>query len=116
MGNSEVIIDFRSDDELIENRDNIIIDFKTDLFDGTLQAIITDRILNMLLMPEDSQQIVSPLPIIIPCRILPPYGKLKIDTGRINPLLYKGDHYDPFEDDMVDCHLHLEIVSVQQDS
>ena len=41
------------------------------------------------------------------------HGKLKIDTGRINPLLYKGDHYDPFEDDMVDCHLRLEVVSCQ---
>ena len=43
------------------------------------------------------------------------HGKLKIDTGRINPLLYKGDHYDPFEDDMVEAHLHLEIVSILKD-
>ena len=58
---------------------------------------------------------MSPLPISIPCEVLPPYGKLKIDTGRINPLLYKGNHYDPFEDNMVDCHLHLEVASVQVD-
>lgn len=43
------------------------------------------------------------------------HGKLKIDTGRINPMLYKGNHYDPFEDDLVDCHLHLEIVSILRD-
>jgi hypothetical protein len=41
--------------------------------------------------------------------------KLKIDTGRINPLLYKGDHYDPFEDNMVEAHLHLEVVSILKD-
>lgn len=43
------------------------------------------------------------------------HGSLKIDTGRINPLLYKGDHYDPFQDEMVDCHLHLEVVSILKD-
>lgn len=41
--------------------------------------------------------------------------KLKIDTGRINPLLYKGDHYDPFEDNMVEAHLRLEVVSILKD-
>ena len=100
---------------LIDNRDGIWIDFKTDLFDGKLRAKITDRTLNHLLLPENCQEIASPLPITIPCDIVS-HGKLKIDTGRINPLLYKGNHYDPFEDNMVDCHLHLEVFSVQQDS
>ena len=30
-------------------------------------------------------------------------------------MLYKGDHYDPFEDELVDAHLHLEIVSIIKD-
>ncbi len=71
--------------------------------------------MSQLLLPGNSQEIASPLPITIPCDIME-HGKLKIDTGRINPLLYKGDHYDPFEDDMVECHLRLEVVSCQQDS
>ena len=53
-------------------------------------------------------------PIVVPCRLID-HGNLKIDTGRINPLLYKGGHYDPFESKMVDCHLHLEIVSILVD-
>lgn len=91
-----------------------MIDFKTDLFDGTLKALVDDRTLNMLLLPENCQEIASPLPITIPCQVID-HGRLKIDTGRINPLLYKGDHYDPFEDDMVEAHLHLEVTSVQVD-
>ena len=67
------------------------------------------------MLPANCQEIASPLPITIPCRLLPNHSPLKIDTGRINPLLYKGNHYDPFEDGMVDCHLHLEVFSVQQD-
>lgn len=114
VGKSEFILDFTKDDDLISNRDNIVIDFTTDLFDGVLRASITDDTLNLLLSPGICQQIKSPLPINIPCDILE-HGKLKIDTGRINPLLYKGNHYDPFEDQMIDCHLHLEVVSVQKD-
>lgn len=115
VGKSEFILDFDDDQDLISNRDNIIIDFHTDLFDGVLRANITDRTLDQLLVPQNCEEIKSPLPISIPCDILE-HGDLKIDTGRINPLLYKGDHYDPFEDDMVDCHLHLEVTSVQKDS
>ena len=111
VGHSEFILDFDNDDDLIKNRDNILIDFKTDLFDGVLRAVISDRTLDQLLVPQECQEIASPLPISMPCDILD-HGNLKIDTGRINPLLYKGDHYDPFEDDMVDCHLHLEVTSV----
>ena len=88
-----------------------MIDFTTDLFDGVLRAVITDQILDVLLAPDKCQQIKSPLPIDIPCEVID-HGHLKIDTGRINPLLYKGDHYDPFEDGMVEAHLHLEVVSV----
>ena len=90
-----------------------MIDFKTDLFDGTLKALVDDRTLNTLLLPENCQEIASPLPITIPCKLLPNHGPLKIDTGRINPLLYKGDHYDPFENDMVEAHLHLEVIACQ---
>ena len=104
-------MDFTSDDDLISNRDNIVIDFTTDLFDGVLRAVITDQILDVLLAPDKCQQIKSPMPIDIPCEVID-HGPLKIDTGRINPLLYKGDHYDPFEDGMVEAHLHLEVVSV----
>lgn len=111
VGNTEFILDFDNDDDLIKNRDNILIDFKTDLFDGVLRAVISDRTLDQLLVPQECQEIASPLPISMPCDILE-HGNLKIDTGRINPLLYKGDHYDPFEDDMVDCYLHLEVTSV----
>ena len=111
VGRSEFILDFNNDADLIDNRDGVVMEFKTDLFDGVLRARINDDTLNLLLAPESCQEIKSPLPINIPCDILE-HGKLKIDTGRINPLLYKGDHYDPFEDDMVDCHLHLEVVSV----
>ena len=114
VGNSEFILDFDDSDDLIQNRDNIVIDFHTDLFDGVLGAVITDRILDQLLVPQNCEEIASPLPISIPCNIID-HGNLKIDTGRINPLLYKGDHYDPFEDDMVDCYLHLEVTSVQKD-
>ena len=101
-----MILDFDNDDDLLKNRNNVIVDFKTDLFDGVLKVNFTDHIMNQLLLPENSQEIISPLPITISCDILE-HGKLKIDTGRINPLLYKGDHYDPFEDDMIDCHLRL---------
>lgn len=114
VGHSEFILDFDNDQDLIDNRDNILIDFKTDLFDGVLRATITDRTLDQLLIPQECEELAAPLPISIPCDILE-HGKLKIDTGRINPLLYKGDHYDPFEDDMVDCHLHLDVTSVQKD-
>lgn len=55
VGRSEFILDFDSDQDLIQNRDNIIIDFKTDLFDGSLQAIIDDRTLDTLLLPEQCQ-------------------------------------------------------------
>ena len=115
VGHSEVIMDFNDDSDLINNKNNILIDFKTDLFDGTLKAVITDRVLSQLILPDHCQEIASPLPITIPCKLLPNHSSLKIDTGRINPLLYKGDHYDPFEDDMIDCHLHLEVSSVQED-
>ena len=104
-------MEFDNDEDLIKNRDNISIEFRTDLFDGVLNAQITDRVLDQLLTPQPCEQIKSPLPISIPCVLLD-HGILKIDTGRINPLLYKGDHYDPFEDEMVDCHLHLEVFSV----
>ena len=114
VGQSEFILDFENDQDLIQNRDNILIDFKTDLFDGVLRAVITDRTLDQLLVPQECEEIKSPLPISMPCDILE-HGNLKIDTGRVNPLLYKGDHYDPFEDDMVDCYLHLEVTSVQKD-
>ena len=40
---------------------------------------------------------------------------MKIDTGRINPLLYKGNHYDPFESKLAECKLHLEVVSILKD-
>ena len=112
VGNSEFILDFESADDLIKNRDNILIDFKTDLFDGTLQAILSDIDLNALVVHNHEPKLEQR--ITIPCRVLD-HGKLKIDTGRINPLLYKGDHYDPFEDDMVEAHLHLEIVSILKD-
>lgn len=112
VGHSEFILDFDNDDDLIRNRDNIIIDFKTDLFDGTLQAILSDNDLNALVMHNHEPVLKDR--ISIPCRVLE-HGKLKIDTGRINPLLYKGDHYDPFEDDMVEAHLHLEVVSIMKD-
>ena len=46
VGNSEFILDFDDSDDLIQNRDNIVIDFHTDLFDGVLGAVITDRILD----------------------------------------------------------------------
>ena len=115
VGKSEFILDFDNDEDLVKNKNNIVIEFKTDLFDGVLKAIVDDRTLGMLTLPGNSQEIASPLPITIPCKILE-HGNLKIDTGRINPLLYKGDHYDPFEDNMVDCHLHLEVTSCQQDS
>lgn len=105
-------MDFESDQDLIQNKDNILIDFKTDLFDGTLQAILTDKDLNTLVMHNHCPKLETP--ITIPCRVLE-HGNLKIDTGRINPLLYKGDHYDPFEDDMVEAFLHLEIVSILKD-
>lgn len=114
VGHSEFILDFENDQDLIQNRDNILIDFKTDLFDGVLRPVITDRTLDQLLVPQNCEEIASPLPISMPCDILE-HGNLKIDTGRVNPLLYKGDHYDPFEDDMVDCYLHLEATSVQKD-
>ena len=51
VGNSEFILDFDDSDDLIQNRDNIVIDFHTDLFDGVLGAVITDRILDQLLVP-----------------------------------------------------------------
>jgi hypothetical protein len=44
-------LDFDNDDDLIKNRDNILIDFKTDLFDGVLRAVISDRTLDQLLVP-----------------------------------------------------------------
>lgn len=112
VGNSEFILDFDSDQDLIKNRDNIAMEFHTDLFDGSLRAILTDNDLDRLLMQNSTKKLEEP--IIIPCDILE-HGNLKIDTGRINPLLYKGDHYDPFEDEMVDCHLHLEVVAVLKD-
>ena len=112
VGHSEFMLDFESDEDLIKNKDSILIDFKTDLFDGTLQAILTDKDLNTIVMHNHAPKLDEPL--ILPCRVLE-HGKLKIDTGRINPLLYKGDHYDPFEDDMVEAHLHLEIVSIMKD-
>ena len=115
VGHSEFILDFNDDQDLIQNRDNIVIEFSTDLFDGALKAQISDKQLDQLLLPQNCEEIASPLPISIPC-VLVDHGGLKIDTGRINPLLYKGDHYDPFEDDMVDCYLHLEVTSVQRDS
>ena len=46
VGNSEFILDFDDSNDLIQNRDNIVIDFHTDLFDGVLGAMITDRILD----------------------------------------------------------------------
>ena len=46
VGNSEFILDFDDSNDLIQNRDNIVIDFHTDLFDGVLGAVITDRILD----------------------------------------------------------------------
>ena len=46
VGNSEFILDFDASNDLIQNRDNIVIDFHTDLFDGVLGAVITDRILD----------------------------------------------------------------------
>ena len=51
VGNTEFILDFYNDDDLIKNRDNILIDFKTDLFDGVLRAVISDRTLDQLLVP-----------------------------------------------------------------
>lgn len=51
VGNTEFILDFDNDNDLIENRDNILIDFKTDLFDGVLRAVISDRTLDQLLVP-----------------------------------------------------------------
>lgn len=55
MGKSEFILDFDNDADLIANRDNILIDFKTDLFDGVLRANITDRILDSLLTPQNCE-------------------------------------------------------------
>lgn len=46
VGNSEFILDFDDSNDIIQNRDNIVIDFHTDLFDGVLGAVITDRILD----------------------------------------------------------------------
>ena len=46
VGNSEFILDFDDSNAPIQNRDNIVIDFHTDLFDGVLGAVITDRILD----------------------------------------------------------------------
>ena len=51
VGNSEFILDFDDSNDLIQNRDNIVIDFHTDLFDGVLGAVITDKILDQLLVP-----------------------------------------------------------------
>ena len=51
VGNSEFILDFDDGNDLIQNRDNIVIDFHTDLFDGVLGAVITDKILDQLLVP-----------------------------------------------------------------
>lgn len=127
VGDSEFILDFgeigggndTGSNDLIKNRDNITIDFRTDLFDGTLQAILTDNTLNQILMHDscsvDEQNCnLKETPIIVPCKVVS-HGNLKIDTGRINPMLYKGDHYNPFEDELVDAHLHLEIVSIIKD-
>lgn len=94
VGHSEFILDFESDDDLIQNHDNIAMEFKTDILDGSLRANLTDNLLNQLLNHDSCPKLETP--INIPCDILE-HGNLKIDTGRINPLLYKGDHYDPFE-------------------
>lgn len=112
VGRAEFILDFDSDQDLIRNRDSICIDFETDLFSGQLQAILTDSDLDSLLAQDSCPELE--VPISIPCRLLS-HGPLRIDTGRINPLLYKGDHYDPWEDGLVDCHLHLEVRSVLRD-
>ena len=112
VGHSEFILDFDSDEDLIQNRNNIAMEFKTDLFDGSLKAILSDNDLNTLLMHNSCEKLDPPMEI--PCQLLE-HGNLKIDTGRINPLLYKGDHYDPFESQLVECHLHLEVVSILKD-
>ena len=36
VGHSEFILDFDSADDMIRNRDNVMMEFKTDLFDGSL--------------------------------------------------------------------------------
>ena len=54
VGHSEFILDFDSDHDLIENRKNILIEFRTDLFDGILRASITDHVMNQLLLPDNS--------------------------------------------------------------
>ena len=112
VGHSEFILDFDGVDDLARNQNNVAMEFTTDLFDGSLRAIITNHTLNKLLTHDSSEKLETP--ITIPCDILD-HGPLKIDTGRINPLLYKGNHYDPFEDNMVDCHLHLEVTSILRD-
>lgn len=91
--------------------------FCTDLFDGSLYAMLDDNTLNQLLTHNSCSNNSCDLkenPIIIPCKLFE-HGNLKIDTGRINPLLYKGDHYSPFESDLVECHLRLEVTSILRD-
>jgi hypothetical protein len=61
VGKSEVILDFDSNNDLIQNRDNILVEFKTDLFDGLLQAIITDRDLDMILMQNSCDKLETPI-------------------------------------------------------
>ena len=93
------------------------MEFHTDLLSGSLQAILSDRDLDILLTHDSCSSNgcdLSEKPIEIPCKILE-HGNLKIDTGRINPMLWKGNHYDPFEDEIVDIHLHLEIYKILKD-
>lgn len=75
---------------MIENKDRISMEFQTDLFNGLLKAELTDHTLNDLLIHDSEKKLEKP--IVIPCTVLE-HGKLKIDSGRINKWLYKGDHY-----------------------
>ena len=49
-----MILDFDNDADLIENRNNVLIEFKTDLFDGVLRVNFTDHIMSQLLLPKNS--------------------------------------------------------------
>lgn len=49
VGNSEFILDFDNDQDLIDNREKIDIVFHTDLFDGSLNALFTDETFNQVL-------------------------------------------------------------------
>lgn len=112
VGKNEFILDFDSEQDLIDNKDRISMEFQTDLFNGLLKAEITDHTLNDILIHNSDRKLETPM--TVPCTVLE-HGKLKIDSGRINQWLYKGDHYTKIEEELVDCHLHLEIVAILKD-